>query len=168
MALVSDGFYLTVTLMDSGLNTSTLNFDLVAADHATAVTDSATVIAALSAVTQAEIKAYSISNRFYEDNISVPIAGIQIENQALVVVQLASSPLKKASIRIPAPSPDIFLALTGEGSNTVDVLNAELVDYVDIWQETGGIATLSDGEAINDGLAAILRGRRVHRASNKG
>ena len=168
MALTSNGFELHVTLMDSGLNTSNLTYVLLAADYATAVIDSGTIIAALTAVTQAEIKAYSILERFIEDNIAVPVTNVNVENQALIVLQLASSPLKKASIKIPAPVPGIFLATTGEGSNVIDVLDTDLNTYVDTWQETPGVATLSDGEQVADGLDALLRGHRIHRQSSRG
>lgn len=168
MALVADGFELNVTLLDSGLNTANLRYVLDAADHATALTDSGTILAALAAITQAEIKAYNVSTRFIEDNLAVPVANVHVENRAVVVVQLDGNPLKKATVTVPAPSPDIFLATTGEGSNIVDVLDADLATYIDIWQVTPGVATLSDGEKVADGTAAVIRGKRTHRKSSSG
>jgi hypothetical protein len=168
MALVNDGFDLYVTLMDSGLNTATLSYALDAVDAATAVTSSATILAALQAIIQAEVKSYAISQRFIEDNLVVPISNVHVENIANVVVQLSSSPLKKANVKIPAPSPSIFVSLTGTGSNHIDTVNADLQTYVDIWRETGGIATLSDGETVDDGLDGIVSGKRVHRHSSRG
>lgn len=168
MALVTDGYDLYVTLMDSGLNQATLSYALDAVDAATAAASAATILAALQLITQAEVKAYAISERFIENTLVVPVANVHVENIANVVVQLTTSPLKKANIKIPAPSPDIFLATTGAGSNVVDVLDTDLQAYVDIWRETGGLATLSDGETVEDALTGIISGKRTHRQSSRG
>lgn len=168
MALVTDGYELHVTLMDSGLNTSKLSYQLVAADAATAATDAATILTALQAITQAEVKGYSIAERFIEDNLVVPTQNIHVENIAAVVAQLSSSPLKNVTVKIPAPSPTIFISTSGAGSNTIDTLDTDLQAYIDIWRVTGGVATISDGENIEDGLSAVLRGKRIHRQSSRG
>lgn len=168
MALVSDGYELHVTLMDSGLNTSKLSYQLDSIDAAAAATDSAAVLTALQAVTQAEVKGYSIAERFIEDNLVIPTQNIHVENIAAVVAQLSSSPLKNVTVKIPAPSPSIFISNNGAGSNTIDTLDTDLQAYIDLWRETGGVASISDGEYIEDGLSAILRGKRIHRQSSRG
>lgn len=168
MALVAGGFELFVTLVDNNANTSTLSYQLTAENYADAVTDSATVIAALNAVTEAAIKSYNISSRYVENALVLPLAGVQVENRATVVVQLASSPLKRASFHIPAPDPALFMGTSGEPSRIVDTTNTDLRAYSGLFQATG-VATISDGEVVGVYPAGgIIRGKRTHRASSYG
>ena len=169
MALVTGGFELNVTLLDNGLNTGTLSYKLTpAADFDEATTAAADILARLALVTQAEIKGYTVGERFIENALAVPVSNVHIENRAIVVCQINGDPLKKVSVVIPAPSPDIFSALSGDGANQINPLHTDLVNYIDIWRVTGALATISDGEFIADGLSAIVRGYRTHRKSSYG
>lgn len=159
MALVSQGWELVVTLMDSGLNRSTKTFELNnPADATAAAAAASTLLTRLNAVTDAEIVGYRLAEVFAEDAVSTPGASVQLEAQALITVGLASSPLKTASIVIPAPNAGIFQAATGAGQNIVDLTDSALVTYLNSFA-TGGLALVSDGEEVetNDFRRGIRR-----------
>lgn len=166
MALVSSGFELNVTLMDSGGNTSTLNYQLVATNPTAAATDAATIMTRLGDVTSAVIKRYTISEVFVEDDLVYP-ATAQVENRANIVCQIDGDVTKTVTVRIPAPVQGIFVSPTGPASNIIDVTDTTLINYIDIWRLTGALATISDGEYIRDS-GSILRGFRSHRQSSYG
>lgn len=173
MALVSDGFYVYVSLVDSGANTSTLSYQLVAADAAAAALAAGTILTNVAAVTNAAIKGYTIVERYIENALALPGAGVHVEDRASVVVQLASSPLKSSTIVIPAPEIDLFLTTQGDGSNIIDVSanNTDLRAYVAMFNDGGaGIATISDGEQVDASASntGIKRGTRTHRGSSRG
>jgi hypothetical protein len=169
MAIVSDGFEGTITIMDSGGNTSSLTYKLVeAAVAADALADLQAILALLLAVTNGVLKSYTFVERFVQDTPIFPTAGVHVENRATVVAQLADNPLKTATVIIPAPKDGIFQTDTGPGSNIVDLSDADLLAYIDIWQETGALASISDGEFITDGVTALRSGKRTHRKSSKG
>lgn len=167
MALVSDGYTLTVTVKDNGLNPSTMSYDLVAADATAAEAAVTAILALIPPVTNAAISGYSLSQRFVEDNFIVPVSGIHVENRAAIVTQIADNITKKATVFIPAAAPGIFRAASGDASNDVDPADADLVAYINIWQETGALATISDGEFVSD-TDPIVRGYRTHRSSKRG
>lgn len=163
MALVSTGYILTVTVIDNGRNRSTLRYQLRSADFATAVTDSATILAALQDVTQAEITGYQISELFREDAVILPGYGIHVEDKASVTCQLTTGGGKKANFKIPAPVSGIFQATQDQGANIVDVTDSLLVAYGNIFKSTGQ-AYISDGEDLD----LLISGKRIHAKSNFG
>ena len=169
MALVSAGFKLTVTLVDSSIeDQATLTYMLTAADNATAVASTATIIGLLQAVTAAVVKGYNLSQVFIEDAL-VPPAGVEIENRAKVLARINNEPLKTATFYIPGAADGVFLAPTGPGRNEVDPTDADLIAYAGIWVDGTGLATISDGETLETGSSnGILGGERVHRASSRG
>lgn len=162
MALVSQGFFLTVSLVDGGANTTSKTFELTAATLAAAVTDAATILSRLAAVTQADISGYNIGERFVEDAV-VLTAGVQIENRARVTGYIEGAGLKKANIDIPAPVDGIMQGTTGSAANTVDLADGALTAYLSTFQ-AGGLATISDGEV----LGTLISGKRIHVKSLKG
>lgn len=166
MALVSAGFKLTVTLVDSGNDTSTKNYDLQSATFAEAQTDAATILAALNAVTNAVVRSYSLSEKFEEDAFNFP-ALTEIENQAEIVVRLATLN-KTATIYIPAPIPTMFVGANGDSYNIVDATNAPMLAYLALFN-AGAEAYLSDGETISPTVAERFKsGKRIHRGSRNG
>jgi len=167
MALVTQGYEAAVSLVDNGGNVSSLQYNLVSADFATAVTDTATVIAALKAVTNCVVLGYAIKEVFLEDAFAYPAAGIEIEDKASITVKLEGAGIQRANLRIPGPKIGIFTAATGGGANIVDVSDADLNTYVGLYKTTGGVATISDGEKVAD-TTPILSGRRVSVASTRG
>jgi len=167
MAITSDGWKGTVTLVDNGADVSTLRYDLVAADAADAAAAMADVIAALDAVTDAVIGSWSVGEHYSEKSLSLPANGVQVQNQAIVSVQIYGNPVKRAQFRIPAPVVGIFGGSSGEAADTIDPGDADLQTYGALFGN-GGVATISDGETIAGISTATARGHRMHRASNKG
>lgn len=168
MALASDGFMLNVQVIDGGANTANMSFDLRSADYATAVTDSATILAALGPVTDGVIRQYSITEKFIEGSLSLPANTVHVENRAIMTLQLTSSPLKTTTHIVPAASEGIFQGLSGQAFNVVDVNDTDLRAYVAVFHADGE-ATISDGEdvALNP-TGGVLKGVRAHRKSYGG
>lgn len=165
MAITSVGWELAVTLVDSsGVNTSTKQYELVAADATAAAAAAAEVMAALLGVSDAAIKGYTIAERFAETGTFTLPTNAEIENQALLIGRLDGNPFKKVSLTIPAPKIDIFVSSTGANRNVVDLLDAAVVTYRDLFQSPGNVATVSDGETLD----VLESGRRVHRHSSRG
>jgi len=163
MALVSNGFWLSVTLRDNGGNDTTRTYQLTSEDAVAAGADTVIVLAALNAVTDAVIVSWFNYQRFVEDAFAFPPSGVEIENQALLDFDLVDHPEKSATLTIPAPAPAIFVALSGGGANIVNTANAAVVAYAALFQ-TGGQVFLSDGEVAQN----LVSGRRIHRKSNRG
>jgi len=166
MALNSVGWYLHVILVDQGGNKSVLRYDLTAADASTAAADAATVMAELGPVTDAAITGYALGEKFEED--ATFFGNGEIENIAALSARLDTDEQKFATIKIPAPADGIFKAASGPDYNVVDVADADLVAYLNLFA-TGEQAYLSDGEALlSPGTAGNVTGKRIHRGSSKG
>lgn len=166
MALTSTGWYLHVTLSDTGGNHSVLRYDLTAADAATAATDATAILAALNAVTDAAIAGYSLGERF-EDSAAI-YGGGEIENTASVMGRIDNVEVKWANLKIPAPADGIFKAATGPDYNVVDAADTDLQGYLTLFVD-GEECYLSDGEnLLSPGTAGNVYGKRIHRKSRKG
>lgn len=163
MALVSNGFWLSVTLRDNGGNDTTRTYQLTSADDAASVTDANTIIAALNAVTDAVIVAWHSYEGLVEDAFAYPASGVEVENLALLDFDIVDHPEKSATLTIPAPAPAIFVATSGGGANIVNTANAAVMAYAALFQ-TGGEAYISDGEVAQN----LVAGRRIHRKSRRG
>jgi len=163
MALVSSGFWLSVTLRDNGGNDTTRRYQLTSADAAAAATDSATILAALNAVTDAVIVGWFNYEAFVEDAFAYPGSGVEIENLALLDFDIVDHPEKSATLTIPAPAPAIFVATSGAGANIVNTANAAVIAYAALFQ-TGGESFISDGETAQ----TLVSGKRIHRKSSRG
>jgi hypothetical protein len=169
MALASTGFFANVVVVDSGGNKSTLRYKLTeAAVPADAIADAATLVSALNGVTDGVVLSYTVGEGYEEDSAFFAAEGVQIENVALVVAKIDNAELKYTTLKIPAPTSTIFLAATGPNANIVDPADATLQTYLTQFA-TGGIATVSDGEALESpGTAGNVKGKRIHRGSRKG
>ena len=163
MALVADGFELTVSLVDNGGNVSTLSYELVAADHATAVTDSAIIVAALVAITNAVVSGYAIRTKMSENAFAYPAAGIENEDKASISVLLDGLGNKKANVKVPAPVIGIFTAASGAGANVIDISDTDLLTYLAIF-ESDGECKISDGQTMDKALT----GKRISAKANHG
>jgi hypothetical protein len=163
MALVSDGFKLNVNLVDKGANITSRQYELLAADAATALTQSTAIIAALNAVTDAVVVGYGFGENFVEDNLVYPLTA-EIENQAFFSAKIVGAPNKSATLSVPAPIEAIFTSAFGPGNNIVDMSNALVLTYLQLFDNTGP-ATISDGEQL---VVSSASGKRRHVKSNKG
>jgi hypothetical protein len=153
------GFFLNVSVTDAQADVSNLEYELRSADYAAAVTDSNAILAALAAVTDSKVSAYSISYRAEENAFSFPAdADNSIKARIIVTLGLTT---EKATIDIPAPKDAVFVANSGEGNNIVNtaVGNGIVTDYWSLFKSTGE-AFISDGED----AGTIQLGRRVARA----
>ena len=165
MTLQATGWTYTVVLSDQGGNPSKLIYSLVATNYTDAAVAAATIIAALTAVTDLAIKSTSLSENYDEDTLVYGTA--EAENVALIVAKLTTAG-KTVNIRIPGPKDALFVAASGPEYNVVDPSNTALQDYLAIW-EALGLATISDGETIRDSATAgNFSGHRIHRGSRKG
>lgn len=168
MALVSAGFEMHVVLTDSsGVDKAKLLYKFNEGTvYADAITNGATIRTRLLAITDAVISSYSVIERFVEAALALP-ANVEIENRAVIVARINNDPTKTANILVPAPKIGIFQNATGSGRNKIDVVDSDLLTYLGSFQATGGFATLSDGEQLDD-TNVIVDGKRTHRKSSDG
>jgi hypothetical protein len=170
MALVSAGFRLSVTLLDSEGSSSVLQYALTGAADFTAANNRATaILAALEPVTDAVIKGYSVGQVFAENALALP-AGAEVERRAVITAKIQGSlPPKYANIVIPSPTQGIFQAATGSGARLIDKADAALQAYLAVFVTGAGLATVSDGEWIADPtVPENIEGRKMHRGSRRG
>ena len=153
MAMDSMGWFLTMTLADNGANQVTKTWQLQSADAAAAATDGAAVRAAFNAICDSVEVAYSIGERFQEDTITYPAAGVNNQDKASITVRLLLGN-KKANLKVPAPKIGIFMNATGPGADRVDILDVDLNTYLDVFK-TGAEAYLSDGEVMEEPLDGL-------------
>lgn len=142
MALTAFGFTLSVTLRDSGFNQTTKEYQLRATTHADAVTQSADIIVALHAVSDARVQNYRITQRYADTAFS----GGGGEVEVLAIVSGISSSARGVSLEIPAPIDGLFKNTTGTDKNVVDMADPALITYIDMFK-SGGEAYISDGES---------------------
>jgi len=154
MAFVTSGFFLSVTLMDYGENETHKRWKMTAATAATAVTDAATVIAALEAVSDAEVTGYVIEQAYVEDAFALPSTVNPVSVVASITALIDGAGSKKANVSIPAPNIGIFQSATGDGADVVDGSDASLLAYLALFQDTGELL-VSDGETLGDFLKGI-------------
>jgi len=165
MALVSAGYELTVTLVDNGGGSTKRSFKLRDDDPLDIPTVVGDILTDLNAVTDLVVSSYKIGEVFVEDALALPTSlNAQKEMNARVVLQLASSPLKKAVIEIPAPIVGMFGAAGTPAYNEVDISNDLLEAYVANFM-AAGTAYISDGEDVA-ATGAILKGRRTHKQTS--
>lgn len=156
MALVANGFGMTLSARDKIGNETTKEYVLTSANHAAAVTDSAIIITAFEGLSKAEVLNYEIKTKFIEDTVVVPTSDMVI-SQGISVTTALTTAGKKANWNVPMPED---AAMSG---NDVIVTNALVQAYQDIFT-AGGQATISDGE-IASGVSPlkgvmVTKGRR--------
>ena len=162
MALVSTGYWMTVTIADAGAQTSTITFQMTAPDAATADTDAVAILANTNAITDGVIVGYSIQQRFEENAIVYPSGGEEVQNKVSFTFLLAGRN-KRANRKVPAPTIGIFDDISGPGRNVVDTTDANVVAFATMF-EAGNECLLSDGESVD----RLLSGKRIHAKSNFG
>lgn len=149
MALVSQKFEVEITLRDSGLDTTKKVYQLRGANITEALANAAAFVAVFATVTQAAIDGYRVSQVFAEDApAAIANDTIRNSNQAVISAQLSSSPLKRATVVVPAPVNALFTAVTGIGSDVVDNNAALVLGLMGEFQAAGNVY-LSDGETVS-------------------
>ncbi|GAI02499.1 unnamed protein product [marine sediment metagenome] len=162
MALVTDGYELSIVIKDTGNNATVKKYELTAVTAAAAETDALAIIAVLNPVTEGTISSYRVSHKFQEDDFSFPAAAA-IEQKASIVALIDGEAVKTCTEKIPSPDVGIMQGADGEAFNLVDIADTALLAYLLVFQ-TGGEATISDGEV----MGAPLRGKRITVGSRKG
>jgi len=180
MALARIGFQGNIKMVDGGGNVSYFRPALEGADAATALTNLQAIIAALDPMTDALIAGYSVSDVWAEDTEVYGAVSSEVENIAEVVCRLDAVEAKYHTFRVPAPVLPLFQGTVGPDANKVNIANANLVAFVELFTNKTGyqvpgadaIATVSDGEKIKPNnttdTPVIEAGKRIHRASRKG
>jgi len=168
MALIDKGWKLVVSLVDTGGNPTTREYQLVATDDAGDLTDVIAavqiIMAALVAATDAVVTKQTLSKDSVEDSVVLPAGDVNVENNLQVSAKIFGTPNKSAVFEIPAPKNTLFLAPTGENHNKPDFADTALAAYVNLFKD-GAQAYISDGESITD---QNIKGKRVHHKSTKG
>lgn len=135
----------TVTLRDAYNRTTTKRFQTDETDHAAAVSAANLFCADLSAITEAEIIAYTVGLKTaYTDAVS---AGANLDEGVTLSVELTSG--KRAVIKVPAP---VKSPVNPDGS--VDITDTLVTDFLDNWLV--GNFLLSDGETVSSLLSGRL------------
>lgn len=167
MALAAQFWQTTVSLVDNGGNVTNRTYRNRATSQTEAETAAADLVVKLGDVSDCAIKAYSVTRVFEDSGVLFPAdAGVQIENQAEVVVELAGAGQKTATMNIPAPKIGIFVASGGPGANNVDISDADFAAFLGLFQTVIGVNgySLSDGEIVS----YAIDGKRIHRKSRRG
>jgi hypothetical protein len=165
MAFAHEKYYGTIEFVDQGQNVARATVQLQGANIGAAATNLAAVVSAFVAVTDAWISSYTLHDQFTTDvAFTAALPHGEVSTKALILTQLSSSPLKKASLEVPAPKDAIFQAASGEDYNKVDGSNAAVTTLVALY-EAASEAYISDGENVITG--GFLKGKRVSRANTR-
>ncbi|AXH77632.1 MAG: hypothetical protein [Caudoviricetes sp.] len=158
MAYIPDGagfgYFLTVTLQDRNMDYATLTYELRATNDIEAEAERAAIFTALGDVSQGVIVGYALSERYVNDSIGIPAAG-EVEVKARVSYQMKDS-FHKGTFDIPAPKETIFVATTGKGNKVLDITNADVIAYADVFR-AAGVSYIGGGNS----LEYLLEGRKV-------
>lgn len=170
MAFTSTGFWLNLEFRDLGKGKTSRRHQMATQiDYVAQLTLAAAVKNAYEAISDAEIVAYSVAERFVEAAIVLPPAGTQIENLAVISGKIFEHPEKSATLTVPAPKDAIFVGASGDNYDIVDLDDAAVATYLDFFRN-GTAATpqlyVSDGEELEDSTFGY-KGRRGHAASSK-
>ena len=179
MALAKVGYRANIKMVDAAGNVGYFRPDVQGATHATALTNTQSIVTALDALTDALIIGYDVAEVWAEDTAQYGTAGSEVENRAEIVSPLETAG-KYSTFTIPAPVDALFVGTTGPDRNKVNTAYAALLTFLNHFtDETGygtpgpdAIALISDGEKVkpdntND-VPFVDSGKRTHRASRKG
>jgi hypothetical protein len=171
MALVTEGFEVTVTVADNGANRGTYTFICDPAnvpDFATAQTARTSIVGALDTLTQCVIVGTSLKEVQYEDTIVYPASGVELEDKASITYQILGKN-KKGNLKIPSPIATLFNGTAGAAANQVDVTNAALTTYMGNFF-SAGYFTISDGEKVSQtpNTNGVIAGKRISAKNNNG
>ncbi len=164
MAWAAGKFGVTVSFIDGGSNVVSREYmmDDTVTDSTEAGVAALAIIADIDPLTDAALPQYRVFQVFYEDALTLP-AGVQVENQASLTVQLDAVGNKKGNINVPAPVNTAFVGTTGPQNNIVNMASSLITNFLANFLSAGAFTT-SDGEKITRGLD----GKRVHKKSTRG
>lgn len=167
MALVSQKYNVSVTMLDNGGNSTTRTYESTGTTQAEAEAGALALIAALNAISDCLITNYAVNHVFGSDvALALPTSGVQIENQLELTVELTGVGSKKATLNVPSPVITAFQAVNGSGANQANLAATPVVNFVNLFKTsalTSGFK-LSDGEFVD----VAIKGQRIHRKSRNG
>lgn len=163
MAMVAAPFELNITLADNAGNQTTRQYEVAGADYAVAWGLADDWVATYMATTDCALVSWGLNRKMVNDALTLPDAGVQIENQAIITGKIAGDPTESAFFTIPGPKIDIFVAETGPDANKVDTSDTLVTNVVGLFLE-GGALLLSDGES----LSTPVTGKRRHTRNSNG
>jgi len=163
MALAQLKWYLEVGIADNSGDISPRFYEMPAASAADfdAFTLSANALRlALSNMTDGVIANYRIGAVFVENALTLPLSGVENENQAYFSGKVVGDPTDSATQSIPAAKPAIFVNTVGPGANVVDMNDGAVLTWLGLFDQAGpGPWTVSDGEYWT---SATVKGKRRH------
>jgi len=163
MALVSAGYFSTVSLSDTNGNVSTLTYrfnPVTITTLALALTAQSAMNTVIGNLTDSEISAYSVGERFTEDALTLPASA---QNEVKASVSFSKSGYGLGNLKVPAPKVAVWQGASGAPSMQVDLTAGILTAYTNKFV-TGDDYTINDGEF----LVSLIRGKRVTAKNNNG
>lgn len=160
MAIVasSPAFKATINLVAKNFKSMSVNLSLTAGTYDAAVTAVTAFLTDLAAVSAGVVKSYVISGTAINDALVPPTSDdAGYGEKAVLTGNMKDNPLKSWSLYIPMPKIEIFLDTDGPLMDQIDISDPLVTAYAANFTEIGDIATVSDGEFIDQ----ILAGRRV-------
>jgi hypothetical protein len=160
MAIVaaSPAFKASINLVAKNLKTMTVNLSLVATTYSDAVTAVTAFLVDLSAVSAGVVKSYNITGTAINDALTPPVSDdAGYGEKAILSGNMDGNPLKSWTLYIPMPKIEIFLDTDGPLMDQVGIGLSAVTNYLANFTVEGEVATISDGEFIDQ----ILAGRRV-------
>ena len=167
MAFAGDLWFVHITFVDAGLNTTRKRVQLIATTDAEAAASAASVVSRFVALTTAYIVGYTVEHELLNDAAGYPPVVGEISDRLLLTVGLTDVP-KKASLEVPSPVAAAFGAAGTEAFNIALSSYAATLALINDFN-AGQSAYLSDGEnTLNTSAGGFVAGRRIHRASTNG
>jgi len=161
MAYNTLGFWLTLSLIDKAGKETTTRIQMAEVAYADVITDTATVVAAIMAVTDATLKAYTVAEVFDNDAWAYPAGDCSVADRAILTMKIDGGGNKVATYSVPAPSITIFTGAEGPNRDIVDSGDAAVQALVDVFSDE---AEISDGEQVLAYSAGgFLGGKRSNR-----
>lgn len=142
MAFVTGGYSVSMVVIDRQNDSITLNFDLRGATEAAAETGITAILSALDGVSSVNVASYTLRKRTFEDALAIPAVG---DNSVKARISARKTDGYQATYDIPAPLEAIFVGATGANNNIVDVADAAVQAYNNLFK-VAGVAYISDGE----------------------
>jgi hypothetical protein len=138
-------FPATISMVDAYSRTINKRVDINAADYATALTNAASYVDDLQALTEAEVLYYSVATKVvYAGTLT---AGANKDEGLTLSVRTTDN--EKATIKVPAPKNEVF---NTDGS--VDTADALITNFIANY--TGALVLVDDGETVTGLLGGRL------------
>jgi len=171
MALSALRWELVVQLADRGGKVFLRTFNLTATDTAgdasAVLTDVATILTNIAAVTELKVKGYRVAKVYSEDAFTLPTsAEAEGEQNLHLSALIVGDPTKSGTYDIPGPKQALFQAASGAGADLPNFASTPLDNFGEMFNSAGtDLATLSDGESWDFNTA---KGKKTHKRSTNG